>query len=97
MVREPLLDCGDHRVDPVDALARCQRVEVGAVVGERLGDEPSAPLRVGLVPALDVAVDQARDVCHLCLLGVDVRGPRCHREVALSITSEVGAAAPCRR
>ena len=44
------------------ARARHERVEVGAVVGPGAGHELAAPGGVGLVPGVDVAVDEGVEV-----------------------------------
>src|SRR3954451_19160916 len=56
-----LLGAGDHRVDPVGPCAGARGVDVGRVVGERLGDQRAAALRDALLPRLQVAVDDGGD------------------------------------
>jgi len=51
------LDGGDHCVDLVAPIRLGHRVDVACVLGPQLVDEMAATLRIGLVPAADVALD----------------------------------------
>jgi hypothetical protein len=52
-----LLHCGDHAVDLVAAVRFGERVDIAGVLGPQFADEAAPDLRVGLVPAVDVALD----------------------------------------
>src|SRR5581483_6237470 len=51
-------------VDAVPALHRGQRIGVARVRGVQLADRRLAPAGVGLVPAVDVAVDEGFEAAH---------------------------------
>lgn len=63
---ELALHSRDHGVDAVVPLAGHQRVEVAAVRRPGPGDQRPARGRVGLVPGVDVAIDDCRHISCGC-------------------------------
>ncbi len=60
--REAAVDGADEAVDLGGAAGARQRVDVARVVGPACGEAAAPALRVGLVPGVEVASGDARDL-----------------------------------
>src|SRR5882757_4307701 len=90
MAREHLLNGRNRGIDAIPTLHDYHRIGVTAVLYKGVLQQRTAADRIGLVPALNVALDQSLGVVHsLTPVVCDCADTECFRHGGKSITSEV--------